>query len=177
MNKAYEQVKKFHESCGVEMPDKPTLLSGAGMEINFYYAANLNAVCRQMKLSTNGDEVNKRSSYMLEELVEFMGAETIEDQADALTDMIYFILGTFALMGVRPEAIFDIVHYANMGKVGSDGKVMRNEQGKIQKPEGWQENFAPENGIRAEIERQSKPCKVCNGESKPIYGLECPECE
>ncbi len=57
---------------------------------------------------------------------------TIEDQTDALIDLIYFAVGTFVLMGVEPERIFDIVH---AGKVGSDSKVTKNEQGKILKPD------------------------------------------
>ncbi|NRF91494.1 hypothetical protein HQN89_10730 [Paenibacillus frigoriresistens] len=125
-----------------------------------------------------GGEVAKRISYFLEEITEFAAADELEDQVDALIDLIYFAIGTFTLMGVKPEAIFDIVHAANMGKVGPDGRVIRNDQGKIQKPEGWQDNFAPENRIRAEIERQTSTatCPVCKGESKKVFGLECPVC-
>ena len=155
MNKAYEQVKQFHAACGIEMPDKPTLLSGAGIATNRITANHMELACDVMKSGQyGGGEVNNRGSYMLEELAEFMRASTIEDQADALIDLTYFIFGTFTLMGINPEPIFDIVQAANMAKVGPDGKVILKEQGKIQKPEGWHENFAPESKIREEIERQ-----------------------
>ncbi|QGR00171.1 hypothetical protein EHS13_20010 [Paenibacillus psychroresistens] len=109
------------------------------------------------KMQSDGQDlggiVAKRVSWMLEELTEFAAAHTIEDQVDALIDLLYFTIGTFTIMGVKPEAIFDIVHAANMGKV-TDGKVTRNEQGKILKPEGWKERFAPEPKIIAEINKQ-----------------------
>ena len=37
-------------------------------------------------------------------------------QVDALIDTLYFTYGSFVLMGVDPERIFDIVHHANMGE-------------------------------------------------------------
>lgn len=154
MNKQFDQVKQFHAACGIEMPDKPTLLESRDMQITNSFASDLQNLCREMKDHPKC-EVLQRASWMLEELIEFMSAETIEDQADALCDLQYFSIGTNTLIGVKPEPIFNIVQAANMGKVGPDGKVLRDEQGKIRKPEGWHENFAPEGKIRAEIERQS----------------------
>ncbi|GAE09592.1 transcriptional regulator [Paenibacillus sp. JCM 10914] len=108
-----------------------------------------------MKAKQISSDVVKRSSWMLEELIEFMEAETLEDQVDALTDLIYFAIGTFTLMGVKPEPFFNIVHAANMGKLHEDGKPRFNEQGKIVKPEGWAEKYAPEPKIVQELMRQS----------------------
>ena len=180
VNKAYNQVKKFHEACGVEMPKKPTLLSGAGEETNLVWSEELEGISHKLKQRTDiGGEVRKRAAYILEELAEFLNSETIEDQSDALTDLIYFAIGTFTLMGVKPEQIFDIVANANLGKIMPDGTVLRNEQGKIQKPEGWKEKYGPEQKIREEIEsqRRTATCKTCNGTSQPIYGLRCIDCE
>lgn len=154
MNRAYEQVKEFHTACGIEMPSKPTLLGDGepGDIANKITAGYLDKACRVMKSSKHGGEVNTRTSYMLEELAEFLRSETIEDQADALGDLIYFAIGTYTLMGLKPENIFNEIHAANMRKV-IDGKVLRNEQGKIVKPEGW---YGPESEIRKEIERQNE---------------------
>lgn len=154
MNKQFEQVKEFHTACGIEMPDKPTYLKSGNENEDCHYFDKIDFIVDEMK-SRVKNPLLQRVSFMLEELTEFIDASTVEDQADALIDLIYFAIGTFTLMGVKPESIFDIVHSANMGKVGPDGKVLRNEQGKIKKPEGWQENFAPEQRIRIEIERQT----------------------
>ena len=37
-------------------------------------------------------------------------------QVDALIDTLYLTYGSFVLMGVDPEEVFEIVHRANMGK-------------------------------------------------------------
>jgi energy-coupling factor transport system permease protein len=74
--------------------------------------------------------------------------------ADAFTDINYFTQGTFSMMGVEPQPLFDIVQEANMSKLGPDGKPIRREgDGKVMKPEGWE---APEPKLAAEIEKQIK---------------------
>lgn len=160
MNKQYEQVREFHKAFNQEMPDKPTLLSrnnqgGNDSVVLNLIAEDLDGLCKYMKQAKKGGDVAKRSSWMLEELIEFINARTLEDQVDALTDLIYFAIGTFTLMGVKPEPFFDIVHNANMGKLHADGKPRFNKQGKIIKPEGWAEKYAPEPKIVEELERQS----------------------
>lgn len=127
MIKEFEMVKQFHEACSIHMPNVPTQLDEA--------------------------EKVRRWHFLYEELLEFSNAYTVTDQADALIDIIYFAIGTFTLMGVKPSEIFEIVHQANMQKVGPDGKVIRNDQGKIQKPAGWE---PPEKYIALEIECQRK---------------------
>lgn len=159
MNKQYEQVREFHEAFSQEMPDSPTELHRGRTSYDRLllteYTFLLNKHCREMKAKQISSDVVKRASWMLEELVEFMDAESLEDQVDALTDLIYFAIGTFTLMGVKPEPFFDIVHAANMGKLHEDGKPRFNEQGKIVKPEGWAEKYAPEPKIVQELIRQS----------------------
>jgi energy-coupling factor transport system permease protein len=82
--------------------------------------------------------------------------EPVEDvlvaQADALTDVNYFVQGSFVLLGVDPQPLFDIVQDANMAKLFPDGKPRyRESDGKIIKPDGW---VAPEPKLKSEIERQ-----------------------
>jgi len=155
MNQQYKQVQEFHKAFGEVMPDKPTMLTKNG-ESHFFglEVAEMSQAIKNFSIHEGKTQVNDRASWMLEELAEFMQAETLEDQADALIDLIYFAIGTFTLMGVNPDTLFNIVHEANMGKVGPDG-VQRNAQGKIVKPEGWAERYAPEPRIIAEIERQA----------------------
>ena len=93
-----------------------------------------------------------RMSWVKEEVDEFLESDNVIDQADALVDALYFILGTAVEIGVDLEPVFDIVQKANMAKLWADGKPhYRESDGKVAKPEGWQ---APEPQIEAEIKRQ-----------------------
>ncbi len=76
-------------------------------------------------------------------------------QVDALTDLLYFTYGSFVLMGVDPQPIFETVHEANMGKIFPDGKAHYDPvTHKILKPEHWQEQYAPEKAIKKELDKQ-----------------------
>ncbi|OLF48314.1 HAD family hydrolase [Streptococcus cuniculi] len=82
-------------------------------------------------------------------------ANPLLGQVDALLDLLYFTYGSFALMGVDPKPIFDIVHQANMGKIFPDGRAHFDPvTHKILKPDDWEERFAPEPAIQKELERQ-----------------------
>lgn len=81
--------------------------------------------------------------------------EVLTGQVDALLDILYFTYGSFALMGVDPAPIFDVVHEANMGKIWPDGRAHHDPQThKILKPANWERDFAPEAKIRDELARQ-----------------------
>lgn len=125
LDKAWEDVRKFHITFDHPYENKPTLI--------------------------DQERSASRASWMNEEIEEFLEATTVVDKADAMIDLIYFALGTLVELGVRPQAIFDIVQQANMSKVWEDGSVHRREDGKVMKPPGW---VAPEPLIAAEIQRQ-----------------------
>ena len=83
--------------------------------------------------------------------------QSLVGQVDALIDTLYLTYGSFVLMGVDPEQIFEIVHRANMGKIFPDGKAHFDpETHKILKPDDWEEKFAPEPAIQKELDRQMK---------------------
>lgn len=108
----YGVVKKFHSACG--HPD--------GRNVGFL----------------TGEEKQRRIAWMQEELREFKDAKTLVDQADALGDLLWFVVGTMVCMGIEPSVIMKPITTANMSKIGDDGKVLRRESdGKIQKPDGW----------------------------------------
>jgi predicted HAD superfamily Cof-like phosphohydrolase len=155
-NRHYRMVKFLHKKFKSPVAEKPTILSGAGDEINVHYAIVLDNLSKEMKALSKegqGGQVLARGSWMLEELAEFFAAKTLEDQADALTDLQYFDTGTFVEIGLEPEKLFDIVHQSNVAKLWPDGEPRFNEQGKWIKPPGWE---APEPKLRAEISRQIK---------------------
>jgi predicted HAD superfamily Cof-like phosphohydrolase len=65
-------------------------------------------------------------------------------------DIIYFAVGGLVELGIKPEALWNIVQNANMAKL-HDGKAVYHPDGKVKKPDDWQE---PEPLLRAEVERQ-----------------------
>lgn len=129
MMKQQEQVKQFHLAFGHPVSDKP--------------------------ISLTMERAKARMDWVIEEVNEYLEAVEKGDvvgQADALTDAMYFILGTADENGIDLEPIFDIVQNANMAKLFPDGKPRyRESDGKVIKPEVW---VAPEPQIQAEIERQ-----------------------
>ena len=81
-----------------------------------------------------------RAKWMQEEVAEFLVADDIYEQADAMIDLMYFALGTMVEMGLEADELFDIVQQANMAKLWPDGKPHYNpKDGKVIKPEGWED--------------------------------------
>ena len=79
------------------------------------------------------------------------------DQSDALVDILYFSYGTSDMSNIDLRPLFKIVQRANMNKLDPEtGEPIYNEFGKIQKPEGWKEKYAPEKFIKEEILKQIK---------------------
>lgn len=64
--------------------------------------------------------------------------DAIADVADALLDSIYIAAGWMHVMGLDANELWAEVQRSNMAKIGPDGKVLKREDGKIIKPEGWQ---------------------------------------
>jgi predicted HAD superfamily Cof-like phosphohydrolase len=165
MNRHFEQVKKFHTAAGIEMPKVPTALKGGELEVDIAFYEELDNLATRMKQVRNNPLLT-RVGYVLEEMAEVINANHIEDQVDGLGDAMIYLLGTFTLMGVKPERIIDIIAASNLGKIYPDGTVKRDEFGKITKPDYWEDTYAPEPLIIKELERQTRTanCKICNGE-------------
>lgn len=58
-----------------------------------------------------------------------------------LCDLTYVAVGFAETIGANFDVAFNRVHQSNMGKVWEDGKVHRNEQGKILKPPTFKQPF------------------------------------
>ena len=109
----FTDVRDFHQAFGQRIGDKPEF--------------------------PNDDERKLRVKLLKEEVWEYMDGESFNDLvevADALADIIYIACGTAVSYGIPLDDVFDEVHRSNMAKL-VDGKVIRREDGKIQKPEGW----------------------------------------
>jgi predicted HAD superfamily Cof-like phosphohydrolase len=87
-----------------------------------------------------------------DELDELREATDVAEQADALVDAIYYICDTAVRHGMNLDRVFAIVHGANMQKV-VDGRVIRRDDGKILKPDGWQD---PGPLLLDEVSRQTR---------------------
>lgn len=114
-----EDVKEFHQKFDMIVSNKPTPLS--------------------QKL------LDERIVCMSEELDEFAEAVIDKDfagQADALIDLVYFALGTAAMMGLPWKELWDDVHRANMAKVR--GMTKRGHTVDVTKPLDW---IAPQTRI------------------------------
>jgi predicted HAD superfamily Cof-like phosphohydrolase len=77
-------------------------------------------------------------TVLTEELTELMDSTTVEDQADAILDGIYFGLGRLVEMGIVPGPWFDEIQRANMSKVRGTLEKREGSAGfDAVKPEGW----------------------------------------
>ena len=109
----FTDVRDFHQAFGQRIGEKPEFPSE--------------------------DERELRISLLSEEFYEYRHAEEANDLievADALADIIYIACGTAVSYGIPLDDVFAEVHRSNMAKL-VDGKVIRREDGKVQKPEGW----------------------------------------
>jgi predicted HAD superfamily Cof-like phosphohydrolase len=86
------------------------------------------------------DEVttNLRFSLMDEENKEYLDAMKNKDLielADALGDMLYILCGTIITHGMQDviDKVFEEIQRSNMSKLGSDGKPIYREDGKVLK--------------------------------------------
>lgn len=126
-------VTEFHLDFGHPAPRSPTLLTP--------------------------ERADARATWKEEEAQELRDATTIEDQADAAIDGLYFNIGTLVELGVDPSPLWEIVQKANMAKKHLIDGVLtvvyfpegHPKAGKVMKPDGWQD---PKPLLKAEVERQ-----------------------
>ena len=106
----FQKVKKFMETFGQEVKSRPSFSS---------------------------DKINMlRYNLIKEELEEFKQAldnNDLLEVADALTDILYVTYGAGHAFGINLDACFEEVQNSNMSKLGSDGKPIYNDQGKVMK--------------------------------------------
>ena len=77
----------------------------------------------------------------LDELNQAIKDKDIKEVADALTDILYVTYGAGHTFGVNLDKCFEEVQRSNMSKLGSDGKPIYNESGKVMKGPNY---FKPE---------------------------------
>lgn len=74
-----------------------------------------------------------------QELDDAVAAGDRVEQLDALIDIMVVTIGALHSMGVDAEGAWREVLRSNLAKIDSKtGKVLKREDGKVLKPEGWQ---------------------------------------
>ena len=106
----FERVKKFMETFGQEIKEK---------------ASFPNDKITSLRYDLIKEELN--------ELKEAIENKDIKEVADALTDILYVTYGAGHAFGINLDRCFEEVQNSNMSKLGSDGKPIYNENGKVMK--------------------------------------------
>ena len=106
----FESVKKFMQTFGQEVRTK------AGFPNDKIISLSLNLIREE-----------------LSELEEAIEKKDIKEVADALTDILYVTYGAGHAFGINLDKCFEEVQNSNMSKLGSDGKPIYNEHGKVMK--------------------------------------------
>ena len=107
------QLQAFHERFGAHLEQAPT--------------ADIPAGVGEVRAHLIAEELEEyRTAFVAGDLVEI---------ADALTDLLYLVLGTYHSHGLQDIAaeLFDEVHRSNMTKIGADGQPGLREDGKVLK--------------------------------------------
>lgn len=94
--------------------------------------------CDQEKTEKNAGLYHK---LIVEEFQEYIEALLDKDEVetlDACMDMIWVILGFCHMKGYNVEGAWNEVARSNLAKINpATGKVIKREDGKVLKPEGW----------------------------------------
>ena len=106
----FESVRKFMETFGQEIKEK-------------------------------ADFPNEKITYLrydlikeeLDELKVAINDKDIKEVADALTDILYVTYGAGHAFGINLDKCFEEVQNSNTSKLGSDGKPIYNDKGKVMK--------------------------------------------
>ena len=78
----------------------------------------------------------------LQELKDAINNKDIIEVADALTDILVVTYGGGLAFGINLDKCFEEVHNSNMSKLGSDGRPIYNDIGKVMKgPNYFQPNL------------------------------------
>jgi len=110
----FEKVKQFMQTFGQEVKIK---------------ASFSDEKTNQLRLDLISEE--------LEELKNAMASKDLLEVADALTDILYVTYGAGHAFGINLDKCFDEVQNSNMSKLGSDGKPIYNDSGKVMKGPGY----------------------------------------
>jgi len=95
----------------------------------------------QTTTEKNLTQADLYKKLIIEEFDEFFDADILNDDVeriDACFDMIWVIVGYMLSRGWNCDGIWDEGALSNLKKIDkTTGKVLKREDGKVLKPEGW----------------------------------------
>ena len=98
--------------------------------------------CEQTVTGMNDDQFRMYANLITEEyneLQEALADKNAVETLDALTDILVVTIGAMNSMGADGEGAWREVMATNFAKIDRrTGKVLRREDGKVLKPEGWE---------------------------------------
>ena len=106
----FQKVKKFMETFGQEVKSRPSFGSEKINELRY------NLIKEE-----------------LDELKHALDNDDLLEVADALTDILYVTYGAGHAFGIDLDKCFEEVQKSNMSKLGSDGKPIYDNKGKVMK--------------------------------------------
>ena len=115
MDKHLQQLRELHERFACHIKEAPTAELPPGI----------------------GEVRARLIQEELDEYREALAAGDIIDIADALSDLLYVVMGTYLSHGLQDKAerLFDEVHRSNMSKLDQDGQPIYRADGKVLKSE------------------------------------------
>ena len=105
-----QKVREFHEAYGMPVSNTPKLLN------------QFRRALRRVLIEEESEEV-----------FEALDGYDIAHVAKELADLLYVTYGVAVEMGINLDEVFNEVHKSNMSKLGSDGKPIYREDGKVLK--------------------------------------------
>ena len=94
--------------------------------------------CGQSTQSENVEQYKLYFNLIKEEVKELEESTTMEDDLDALIDILVVTIGAIHSMGADAEGAWKEVMRTNFAKIDKEtGKVRKREDGKVLKPVGW----------------------------------------
>jgi len=145
--KLSKQVREFHEKFGITVRKTPTVPSAEEMRLRAKLI--MEEAIEVLEAMGAGEKHLEALRSEVKWTIRTIYGDNIDlvKVADGFADLDYVVEGARSVFGIDGEPIANIVHAANMRKVG--GK--RAPDGKVLKPEGW---MPPDVDIGTELLRQ-----------------------
>ena len=104
----------------------------------YYDVLNFAQACDQEPTKENIELYRKLIKEEYEEFLTAIQENDKIEQLDACMDMIWVILGFCYMKGYDVQGAWNEVARSNLSKINQEtGKVIKREDGKVLKPEGW----------------------------------------
>ena len=127
----FDMTEEFHHTFDPTIPDEPTAfnqkktIDRASFKIEevveFVYSISDNKPeTFEAAIDSLHEAIDKAKDKILTKNRQV--CDPLVEQADALTDLLYFTYSSFSLLAVNPQSMMEIIHQANMGKLFPDGQ-------------------------------------------------------